>query len=86
MIGFTAGTIKLMIVVMYPIVIVSSWLSKLLTKKSKQGENISITEDEIRVMIKMAQNEGVLDSEESACTISCLISMIKSTPSYDASY
>ncbi|NLN72900.1 MAG: HlyC/CorC family transporter [Bacteroidales bacterium] len=66
MIGFTAGTIKLMIVVMYPIVIVSSWLSKLLTKKSKQGENISITEDEIRVMIKMAQNEGVLDSEESA--------------------
>jgi putative hemolysin len=63
MIGFSVKTIQIMIVLTYPLVLISGYLSKAFANNNNDN---SITEDEIKVMFKVAQNEGVLDSEETA--------------------
>ncbi len=63
MIGFACKTIQAMIILTYPLVVVSGYLSKAFSKNNNDN---SITEDEIKVMFRVAQNEGVLDSEETA--------------------
>lgn len=63
MIGFTIQTIRIMVFITYPLVLVSGYISKAFSNKNIDN---SITEDEIKVMFKLAQNEGVLDSEETA--------------------
>ncbi len=63
LINFTPATIRIMIFISYPFVLISSYLSKVFPKGNLEN---SITEDEIKGMFKVAQNEGVLDSEETA--------------------
>lgn len=63
LINFVPASIRIMIFISYPFVVISSYLSKVFPKGNPEN---SITEDEIKVMFKVAQNEGVLDSEETA--------------------
>lgn len=59
--GFTANTIHILIIVLYPIVISIEFLQKLI---SKDKSDVSISRDEISAMADVAEETGELEEDE----------------------
>ncbi len=60
--GFTAYTIRLLIVVLFPVVVLVQWLTKLITKKDE--EETAVSREEVAAMADMGEDEGVIDEDE----------------------
>lgn len=60
--GFTAYTLNFLIVIMYPFVLISKWMTALLSKGEKQP---LVSRSEIYAMADMGQKEGVFIETES---------------------
>lgn len=61
LIGFTSGSIRILIFILYPIVRSVEFLQKLLTPK---GEEVMVTREEISAMADVAEESGELDEDE----------------------
>lgn len=59
---FSAYTIQLMIIMLYPLVIMSEWLGKLFSKSSEDPE---VTREEILMTAEIGVEEGTLKGKES---------------------
>lgn len=62
LVPFSAYTIQLMIILLYPLVIMSEWLGKLFQKNSEDPE---VTREEILMTAEMGVEEGTLKGKES---------------------
>lgn len=62
LIPFTAYTIQLMVLCLYPLVILSEWLGQLFSKNSEDPE---VTREEILMTAEMGAEEGTLKGKES---------------------
>ena len=62
MMGFTAYTIRTLIVVLYPVVILVQWLTRLIAHKDE--EEVSVSREEVAAMADMGEDEGVIDEDE----------------------
>ncbi|UOF02848.1 CNNM domain-containing protein [Bdellovibrio reynosensis] len=62
LVPFAAYTIQLMIILLYPLVIMSEWLGKLFQKTSEDPE---VTREEILMTAEMGVEEGTLKGKES---------------------
>jgi len=60
--GFTAYVIRALIVILYPIVILVQWFTKLIAKKD--DEETSVSREEVAAMADMGEDEGVIDEDE----------------------
>src|SRR5690606_17014070 len=60
--GFAAYTLSILIVIMYPFVLISKWMTTLLSKGEKQP---LVSRSEIYAMADMGQKEGVFIETES---------------------
>ena len=60
--GFTAYTIRLLIIILYPIVVLVQWFTKLIAKKDE--EETSVSREEVAAMADMGEDEGVIDEDE----------------------
>ena len=60
--GFTAYTIRILIVVLYPIVVLVQALTKLIARKDE--EEASVSREEVAAMADMGEDEGVIDEDE----------------------
>ncbi|MCR5131417.1 MAG: hemolysin family protein [Prevotella sp.] len=60
--GFTAKTIRVLIFLLYPVVVASQWLTRLISRK-KDGET-AVSREEVAAMADMGEDEGVIDEEE----------------------
>ena len=61
LIGFTSGSIRILIIMLYPIVRCVEFLQKLLTPK---GDEVMVTREEISAMADVAEESGELDEDE----------------------
>ena len=61
LIGFTSGSIRILIIMLYPIVRSVEFLQKLLTPK---GDEVMVTREEISAMADVAEESGELDEDE----------------------
>lgn len=61
LIGFTSGSIRILIFILYPIVRSVEFLQRLLTPK---GEEVMVTREEISAMADVAEESGELDEDE----------------------
>lgn len=59
--GFTSGSIRILIIMLYPIVRSVEFLQKLLTPK---GDEVMVTREEISAMADVAEESGELDEDE----------------------
>ena len=59
--GFTASTIRVLIVLMYPLVLLIGLLTKLF---SNNEEEASVSREEVAAMADVGEDEGVLDEDE----------------------
>lgn len=59
--GFTSGSIRILIILLYPIVRSVEFLQKLLTPK---GDEVMVTREEISAMADVAEESGELDEDE----------------------
>ncbi|MCQ2159351.1 MAG: CNNM domain-containing protein [Bacteroidales bacterium] len=59
--GFTAGTIRVLIIVLYPVVVAVEFLQKLI---SGRGGDIGVSRDEISAMADVAEETGELEEGE----------------------
>ena len=62
LIPFTAYTIQLMIIVLYPLVIMSEWIGRIFQKKEEDPE---VTREEIVMTAEIGAEEGTLKGKES---------------------
>jgi len=62
LIPFSAYTIQLMIIMLYPLVLLSQWIGKLISKTSEDPE---VTREEILMTAEMGVEEGTLKGKES---------------------
>jgi len=60
--GFTAKTIHVLIYLLYPVVVASQWLTRLISRK-KDGET-TVSREEVAAMADMGEDEGVIDEDE----------------------
>lgn len=60
--GFTVNTLQVMIIIMYPLVLMSQGITKLLSKDKKQQ---SVSRAEIYAMADMGHKEGIFEESES---------------------
>ena len=60
--GFTAYTIRLLIFVLYPLVLLVEWFTKLIAKKD--DEETAVSREEVAAMADMGEDEGVIDEDE----------------------
>ena len=60
--GFTAYTIRVLIFILFPIVVLVQWLTKLIAKKDE--EETSVSREEVAAMADMGEDEGVIDEDE----------------------
>jgi len=60
--GFTAYSIKVLIVLLYPVVVASQWLTRLVSRK-KDNET-TVSREEVAAMADMGEDEGVIDEDE----------------------
>ena len=60
--GFTAYTIRTIIFILYPIVIMVQGLTKLISKKDE--EETAVSREEVAAMADMGEDEGVIDEDE----------------------
>ncbi|MBQ0016002.1 MAG: DUF21 domain-containing protein [Bacteroidales bacterium] len=59
--GFTAGTIRILIVLMYPLVLLIELLTRLI---SKNDEEASVSREEVAALADVGEDEGVIDEDE----------------------
>ncbi|KWW29462.1 MAG: hypothetical protein AUK63_1373 [bacterium P3] len=59
--GFTAYTIRILIVVMYPLVVLVDLISQLLRKKDDEA---AVSREEVAAMADVGEDEGVIDEDE----------------------
>lgn len=60
--GFTAFTIRILIVGLYPIVIMVQWLTRLITRKDE--DDTAVSREEVAAMADFGEDEGVIDQDE----------------------
>lgn len=60
--GFATRSIRVLIVIMYPLVILIEFLTKLITPKDKET---SVSREEVSAMAKVAEETGELEQDES---------------------
>ena len=60
--GFTAYTIRVLIFILFPIVILVQWLTKLIARKDE--EEATVSREEVAAMADMGEDEGVIDEDE----------------------
>ncbi len=60
--GFTAYTIRSLIFILYPIVVLVQWFTKLITKKD--DDETAVSREEVAAMADMGEDEGVIDEDE----------------------
>ena len=60
--GFTAYSIRILIVAMYPLVIMVNFIGKLIKKKDE--EETAVSREEVAAMADMGEDEGVIDEDE----------------------
>ena len=60
--GFTAYTIRVLIFILFPIVILVQWLTKLIAQKDE--EEATVSREEVAAMADMGEDEGVIDEDE----------------------
>ena len=60
--GFTAYTIRLLIIILYPVVVMVQWLTRLIARKDE--EETSVSREEVAAMADMGEDEGVIDEDE----------------------
>lgn len=59
--GFTARTIKVLIVITFPFVILSEWITKLFDRKEPE---VTVSREEVSAMANVGEEEGVFDKSE----------------------
>lgn len=59
--GFVAGTIRVLIVIMFPIVVIIEWTTKLFTSND---EEVIVSREEVAAMADVGEDEGVIDEDE----------------------
>ena len=59
--GFTAYTIRILIVVMYPLVVMVNFLGRLI---KRQEDETTVSREEVAAMADMGEDEGVIDEDE----------------------
>ncbi|MGK7389413.1 MAG: hemolysin family protein [Candidatus Cyclobacteriaceae bacterium M2_1C_046] len=62
LVGFTASTLKILIILMYPLVLLSQEITKILSKNKDQG---SVSRAEISAMADIGHKEGIFEKTES---------------------
>jgi len=77
--GFTTNALRTMIIIMYPIVIIVEWFSRLITPKKDEA---AVSREEVSAMANVAEEEEVLDEDENA-VIQNLFKM-DDIPAYEA--
>ena len=77
--GFATRAISVLVFLLYPLVIVFEWLSKLIAPKSEEA---TVSREEVSAMANVAEEEEVLDEDENA-VIQNLIKMDE-IPAYEA--
>jgi len=60
--GFTARTIRVLIILLYPVVVVSQWLTRLISRKD--DSETAVSREEVAAMADMGEDEGVIDEDE----------------------
>lgn len=60
--GFTAYTIRILIVVLYPVVLLVEGLTRLIARRD--DEETSVSREEVAAMADMGEDEGVIDEDE----------------------
>ena len=60
--GFTAYVIRALIVILYPVVVLVQWFTKLIAKKD--DEETAVSREEVAAMADMGEDEGVIDQDE----------------------
>lgn len=60
--GFTAYTIRALIIVLYPIVVLVQWFTRLIARKD--DEEAAVSREEVAAMADMGEDEGVIDEDE----------------------
>ena len=60
--GFTAYTIRALIVILYPVVMLVEGLTKLIARKDE--EEAAVSREEVAAMADMGEDEGVIDEDE----------------------
>ena len=60
--GFTAYCIRVLIFILFPIVIVIQWFTKLIAKKDE--DETAVSREEVAAMADMGEDEGVIDEDE----------------------
>ena len=60
--GFTAHTISVLIVLLYPVVLITQRITRLISRKDK-GEAF-VSREEVAAMADMGEDEGVIDQDE----------------------
>lgn len=60
--GFTAYTIRVLIVVLYPVVVVVQWLTRLIARRD--DDEVAVSREEVAAMADMGEDEGVIDEDE----------------------
>lgn len=58
---FAANTIKLMIFITYPLVIIAEWITKLFAKEDSE---YSVSREEVSAMVDAGEEEGVFEEDE----------------------
>ena len=59
--GFTTSALNLLIVLMFPLVIIIEWISKLITPEDTEA---AVSREEVSAMANVAEEEEVLDEDE----------------------
>ena len=77
--GFATRCLSLFVVILYPLVIVFEWLSRLIAPKNEEA---TVSREEVSAMANVAEEEEVLDEDENA-VIQNLIKMDE-IPAYEA--
>jgi len=59
--GFTAKAIRILIILLYPIVVASQWLTRIISRKK---DETAVSREEVAAMADMGEDEGVIDEDE----------------------
>ena len=60
--GFTAHTIRVLIIILFPVVVAVQWFARLIAPKD--DEESAVSREEVAAMADMGEDEGVIDEDE----------------------
>lgn len=61
LIGFTAGTISILIIITFPLVIISEWITRLI---SPNTPNYIVSREEVSAMVEEGEEKGIFETSE----------------------